>query len=233
YNCICRNRILKSRGGVAIYISSNISCKIREELSTFSEREYESLFIETNIQGNKVTLGEIYRTPASNAKKYVEYFENTLEKLKNDTFLILGTDQNFDLFKVDNHPQTSSLLNIFLASSFLLCISKPTRITDHLQTLIDNIYTNNIQQDTVIRSGLLLEDTSDHLPTLCSISTKRPPHEKLKTKIIERRNIKPQSLRLINERMQQINWDYLRNIDIEHAWQSFNDTLKIILMTLL
>jgi len=53
YNFMCRNRIIKSRGGVAIYIRSNISYKIREELSTFSEGKYESLFIETNIQGKK------------------------------------------------------------------------------------------------------------------------------------------------------------------------------------
>ena len=30
-------------------------------------------------------------------KKSVEYFENTLENLKNEKSVILGTDQNFDL----------------------------------------------------------------------------------------------------------------------------------------
>ena len=33
-----------------------------------------------------------------------------------------------------------------------------------------------------------------------------------------------------DKRTQQINWDYLRNIDIEHAYKSFNDTLTIILV---
>ena len=132
------------------------------------------------------------------------------KKLKNESFVILGTDQNFDLLKVDNHPQTSSLLNIFIANSFLPCTSKPTRIADHSQTLIDNIYTNNIQQETVIKSGILLEDISDHLPIVCSISTKRRHQEKLKMKTIERRNVTPQALRLIKERMQQINWEYLK-----------------------
>ncbi|KAK2138426.1 hypothetical protein LSH36_3074g00001, partial [Paralvinella palmiformis] len=111
--------------------------------------------------------------------------------------VILGTDQNFDLLKVDNHPQTSSLLNIFLANSFLPCISKPTRIIDHLQTLIDNIYTNHIQQETVIKSGILLEYISDHPPIFGSVSTKRRHQEKLKMKTIERRNFTPQAPRLI------------------------------------
>jgi len=57
-----------SRGRVAIYLRSNITYKIREDLSTFSEGEYESLFLETNIHGEKTIIGEIYRTPASNAK---------------------------------------------------------------------------------------------------------------------------------------------------------------------
>ena len=97
------------------------------------------------------------------------------------------------------NPQTSSLLNIFLASSFLPYVSKPTRITELTQTLIDNIYTNNIHQETVIKSGTLLEDISDHLPIFCSISTK---------------DATPQALRMIKERIQRINWDYLKTLTV-------------------
>ncbi|KAK2144970.1 hypothetical protein LSH36_715g01051 [Paralvinella palmiformis] len=97
---------------------------------------------------------------------------------------------------------------MFLANSFLPCISKLTRITDYSQTLIDNIYTNNIQQDTVIKSGILLEDSSDHLPIICSVSTKRRHQEKLKMKTIEQKKCyttssktdkRTQALRLIKE----------------------------------
>ena len=41
-------------------------------------------------------------------------------------------------------------------------IDKPTRITDHSATLIDNIFTNEL--DSKMNSGLLISDTSDHLP---------------------------------------------------------------------
>ena len=41
-------------------------------------------------------------------------------------------------------------------------IDKPTRITDHSATLIDNIFTNEL--DSNINSGLLISDISDHLP---------------------------------------------------------------------
>ncbi len=41
-------------------------------------------------------------------------------------------------------------------------ITRPTRITSHCATLIDNIFTNDINNNTV--SGLLINDISDHLP---------------------------------------------------------------------
>lgn len=40
-------------------------------------------------------------------------------------------------------------------------ITRPTRITMHCATLIDNIFTNYIEQNMV--SGILINDISDHL----------------------------------------------------------------------
>lgn len=41
-------------------------------------------------------------------------------------------------------------------------ITKPTRITAHSAMLVDNIFTNVLDNNTI--SGLLLSDTSDHFP---------------------------------------------------------------------
>ena len=41
-------------------------------------------------------------------------------------------------------------------------ISKPTRITSSTATLIENIFTNNLEQS--MSSGILYTDLSDHLP---------------------------------------------------------------------
>ena len=41
-------------------------------------------------------------------------------------------------------------------------ITKPTRITAHSATLIDNIFTNNTTVSS--KSGLIISDISDHLP---------------------------------------------------------------------
>lgn len=41
-------------------------------------------------------------------------------------------------------------------------ITEPSRITPHCATLIDNIFTNDIENNTL--RGLLINDISDHLP---------------------------------------------------------------------
>lgn len=48
-------------------------------------------------------------------------------------------------------------------------ITKPTRITAHSATLLDNIFTNILENS--IDSGLLLNDTCDHLPVFMVYET--------------------------------------------------------------
>lgn len=43
-------------------------------------------------------------------------------------------------------------------------INKPTRITYHTATLIDNIFTNNINNIKNSKNGVIFSDISDHLP---------------------------------------------------------------------
>ena len=47
-------------------------------------------------------------------------------------------------------------------TSFFPLITRPTRITSHTKTLIDNIFANQFRDHP--RSGLLFTEISDHLP---------------------------------------------------------------------
>jgi hypothetical protein len=49
-------------------------------------------------------------------------------------------------------------------SSYYPLITKPTRITAHTATLIDNIFTNNIENIDSSLNGIIFSDISDHLP---------------------------------------------------------------------
>ena len=109
----------------------------------FKQWDFVSLVIEINIQRKKNIIGEIYWVPNTNEQLSIERYETLISKvncLKID--ILLATDKNFDLLKIDKHKNTSHLFNLFTSSGFIPTITRPTRITHTFCTLIDNIYTN-------------------------------------------------------------------------------------------
>ena len=71
-------------------------------------------------------------------------------------------DFNNDLLKLDLNDNSNSFINLMFSSAFYPTISKPTRITKSTATLIDNIFSNTLEEEC--ETGLLLTDLSDHLP---------------------------------------------------------------------
>merc|ERR1712013_580420 len=57
-------------------------------------------------------------------------------------------------------------MGILTTASFKPLITKPTRITDRNETLIDHIWTNNLQNTTINKSHIILSDITDHLPCI-------------------------------------------------------------------
>jgi hypothetical protein len=71
-------------------------------------------------------------------------------------------DFNLNLLNEQLHQLTSEFLDIMYASMLFPIITLPTRITWHSATLIDNIFTNDLNNYAF--SGLLLSDIFiDHL----------------------------------------------------------------------
>ena len=60
------------------------------------------------------------------------------------------------------HKATSEFLDTLYSRLFFPLITRPTRITAHKASLIDNIFTNDPFRPSI--SGLFLNDISDHLP---------------------------------------------------------------------
>ena len=67
----------------------------------------------------------------------------------------------------NEHNQTNEFLDSPASNSFIPLILQPTKITSHYNTLIDNIFSNVIDQDII--SGNLTATISDHLPQLSII----------------------------------------------------------------
>ncbi len=71
-------------------------------------------------------------------------------------------DFNIDLLNPKKNRMTEDFLNTLYSFSLYPKITRPSRITSHCATLIDNIFTNVL--DNNITSGLLINDITDHLP---------------------------------------------------------------------
>ena len=140
---------------------------MRDELAIFHPGIFESIFIEVQLNNFNALIGEIYRvlnTNETNTKNMYESIHTKLQNYKKN--IVLGTDQNFDYIKIDQHKNTEDLLNLVLTYGLVPTITKPTRIAHTTATLIDNIYI--LPKDkTTIQSGIMCVDISDHLPTMC------------------------------------------------------------------
>ena len=79
-------------------------------------------------------------------------------------------DFNLDLLHCDHHAYTQEFIDSLFSHMFIPLINKPTRLTSHSATLIDNIFTNCFTQNIV--NGIILNDLSDHLPVFALSSTK-------------------------------------------------------------
>ena len=221
YKLVHKSRTAKTRGGVAIYIRDNIPFHVREDLGYFIEGEFESIFIETTQSGLKHSIiGEIYRVPNTNEKLSVERFERIFERLKDEKKdIIVGCDQNFDLIKVNEHPQTNELLTKAFSNGLIPLITKPTRITHNTATLIDNVYVNAPQCHQVM-SGILLSDISDHLPVFAFLG-KKEANTHCEPLVFKYRNLNEEAITHIKEYLGNSDWDYLNGMEVDNAFETF------------
>jgi len=224
-----RNRCTNNRGGVAIYIRNDITYKRRTDLEFNIDGQFESIFIETIGSKTKTIVGEVYRIPNTNEIESLNRYDYILNKLQTETTnIILGTDQNFDLLKIDINRNTCTLLDNFLVAGLIPMINKPTRVVHTTSTLIDNIYTNiNTSQHIDRTSTVLVTDISDHYPVL--VTYKKPTHNKILPIKIKTRKLDERKLHNINQSLKNCNWDFIYQDDIESSFQNFINKINEVI----
>ena len=118
--------------------------------------------------------------------------------------LILCMDHNLDLLKCHLHELTRAFLDNLVEKGVFPTITHPTRITQTSATLIDNTFVSRKLHQS-FDSAILLSDISDHLPSLVLLKqTKLLNKEPLE---FTSRNLNEQKLKLINEKLHDINWN--------------------------
>ena len=75
-------------------------------------------------------------------------------------------DYNINLLNVDTHQLTSDFNDTLFSNGFVPMITGPTRVTPNSATLIDNILTNQLNNNNInnVMRGILITDISDHHP---------------------------------------------------------------------
>ena len=104
------------------------------------------------------------------------------------------------------------------SNMLLPLITRPTRITPHTATLIDNIFVNNFFVRS--RSGLLFTDISDHLPVFSIHSDTVGPHSRQDPIFVRDKN--PINLSKFVEKLEGVEWSSLAGYNDPHtAYTSF------------
>ena len=142
-----------SRGGCAIYVNSHLDHIIRDDLSTLDDN-YETLWVEIkNYRSKNFLCCYVYRHPETDTSNFIDHIDLTLQKVQkeNKTVFMMG-DFNINLLKYQSHPETNDFINLMVSHYLLPHILPPTRVTDHSATIIDNIFSNNVESQSELGS---------------------------------------------------------------------------------
>ena len=149
-------------------------------------------------------------------------FLNDLELLMstvnsfNKSVCVMG-DFNIDL--LNNSPNSLRLRNILDSNAFSVMIDKPTRLSNHSSSLLDNIFVKTSKGFS--QSGLFYCEISDHLPVFCLLFDHKTDVTQ-KWRIEKKRKITDENVSCLNEDLLSENWnDVIICDDVESAFEVF------------
>ena len=224
YNFIHKSRKDKIGGGVGFFIENNTQYKQRDDLDFFDHQVFESMFLEiVRPKQSNIIIGTIYRPPDANLAEFNLKIDGLLSKISKERkpCYLMG-DFNIDLLKYEKHSITNNYLDNIFSHCFLPFINRPTRITAHSASLIDNILTNNLPINT--KSGILFTDISDHLPVFMVLpESDEETTNQNKTNLV-RRLINAKTKEKFKNQLSSHSWDSIYSTD--HPEEAYNNFVK-------
>ena len=202
-------------GGVSVYVSDILRSTCVEEL-TLNGDIFETCCVKVNHNNQDIYVLGTYRPP--NLTDYDLFIENFSEMLSlfhvfNKCIYILG-DFNVNTMNLDN--VASRFVELMRSLFFLPLIDVPTRVTSNTETLIDNIWTNQLVQ---VISGVFSADISDHFPIFVSLPM-FPPSDKVHKRF---RDHSLNSITNLRQRVQVFvrDTDFGDSDDVDRSMQMF------------
>ena len=104
-----------------------------------------------------------YRHPNSAIDTFCDYLQEILSNpaVSNKQIFILD-DFNINLLNYNSNTPTTNFVNLLFSKQFLPYIIHPSRVSGNTSTLIDNIFSNITDNETL--SGNIMTQISDHFP---------------------------------------------------------------------
>ena len=192
YSLVYNNRSNKRGGGVAIYIHKKYNFTIRSDLE-INTNDISSKFVELQMPNIKnIVVGTIYRTPNIPINIFLDYLSDLSNKILSDNNknIFISGDFNIDFLNLSTETAPLNFLDSMLSNFLCPLISLPTRLTSLSKSLIDNIFSNNLNN---CQSGCIYSDLSDHSPIFASFRLNTKLISTSQKRTIKYRKITPQS----------------------------------------
>ena len=205
-----------SAGGVGMFISSQLQYNVLERTSSSS---YQAFWIEIVDANKKENIcGVVYRQH-DKADDFLNYLSSSIElySSRNRNIYLMG-DFNIDLLKFESCSYSKELLELTQSFSLLPAVDKPTRVYGNSATLIDNIFSNNLENSLIC--GNIVTDTTDHFTQVCIVATHPNPlnYSKQRKKIRDYSSFNAN--RFLSE-LQEIEWSNSSDNDANKSFTTF------------
>ena len=131
-------------------------------------------------------------------------------------------DFNIDLLKYSSHAKTNEYVDNIFTRGFVPLITKPTRMFPSSATLIDHIYSNNIQSNS--SSGIIVTDVADHFGIFHTVRNLKKHLQNLQRKA---RIFSDTNLALFKPYLDRSDFSFFLTLDNpKHAYETFIDLYK-------
>ena len=160
-------------GGVLIFIKRNLSCKIQKDLSESDEHK-EILSREVSYKNSSnILLSCCYKPPKGDNDILSMFLKQVFKKstAEKKPYYLIG-DLNINCLEYFENEKVSTFYNSLFECGAIALINKPTRVAEKSATIIDNVITTNIFNES-LKKGIIKTDLSDHLLVFFSISTSK------------------------------------------------------------
>jgi hypothetical protein len=219
----------KEGGGLGFFLKSDLSFKVRNDLSVPEELSslFDCIFVDIDIgtSSKNIIVGNLYRSPSNQSEHlFTEALSTILDKvsMENKLLVLLG-DVNIDLLKTHSHRPCTAYLDLMMSNGLIPAITLPTRVTYSSGTLIDHIFVNHTASQYL--SGTITTDITDHfvnfiLVPITSNKSKKPKH-------ITYRKFTPEKISAFKQTLINTDWSTVKSCeDVDESYDRFISIYK-------